>query len=566
MAVPSSDTRDYAFAKHFGTKIIQVQQGPGTDISLPDFDPKAGAMINSDFLNGLEVKPAILAAIKYAEEKGFGKARINFRMRDAIFSRQRYWGEPIPVCYKNELPYLLPASELPLLLPEVDKYLPTETGEPPLGRAKNWHTTEGHPLETNTMPGWAGSSWYFLRYMDPENADAPFSKQAAEYWNQVDLYIGGAEHATGHLLYARFWTMFLHDLGYISFPEPFKKLVNQGMIQGVSEIAVLKIQKMVNSRDEEERKYQFISADCDPTEFETASEHALMEVHADICMVSADGLDLKAFCNWRKEYADAAFVTPGGFWKGGVFHPYNGAQNPSRFFRTRQEQEKMSKNKFNVVNPDDVIADYNADTLRMYEMFLGPLEQSKPWSTHGIEGTYKFLRKFWRLFFNEHDVFSVSDAEPKPEELRVLHKTIKKVEEDIERLSLNTAVSAFMVCANELSAMRCNKRAVLEPLLVVLSPYAPHLAEELWERLGHTESIAYASWPQWQEGYVIDDTFECPVSINGKVRVKLTFALNKPIQEIEDEAMAHEAVVKWLEGKLPKKVIVIPNRIVNVVL
>ncbi|MES2387404.1 MAG: class I tRNA ligase family protein [Bacteroidota bacterium] len=576
MAVPSSDIRDYAFAKHFGMRITTVLEGSNTDISVEGFDPKAGTMINSGDLNGLTVPKAIDAAITIIETEGFGKGRIIYRLRDALFSRQRYWGEPIPIYYKDNLPHLLPDSELPLILPEIDAYKPTETGEPPLARALDWFyntetavaggTTDNFPLETNTMPGWAGSSWYFLRYMDPANADAPFSAEAAKYWNQVDLYLGGSEHATGHLLYARFWTMFLYDMGLLNFSEPFKRLVNQGMIQGVSEKTTLRLRKMVNIDNLEVNKFQFLSADLPASEFEHSDNVTLIDVSADITMVKDGELDLEAFVAWRPEYADAVFITAGGFIKNGVFSPDPGKENPSSKFLTRQEVEKMSKSKYNVVNPDDVIADYSADTLRVYEMFLGPLEQSKPWSTHGIEGTWKFLRKYRRLFFDDKDNFKVSEAEPTADELRVLHKAIRKVEDDIERLSLNTAVSTFMICVNELQSLRCNKRAVLEPLTILLSPYAPHLTEEIWALLGYSDSIAFAQWPVWNEEFVKDNTFECPVSINGKVRVKLTFPLNTTAAQIETETLANDAVQKFLEGRTPKKIVVVPNRIINLVM
>lgn len=530
MAVPSSDTRDYAFAKHFNLPIIQVQEGEGTDISQENFDPKKGTMINSGFLNGLTVKEAIQKAIEFIEEKGIGKGKINFKMRDAIFSRQRYWGEPIPVYYKNGIAYTLNEKELPLVLPEIDEYKPTESGEPPLGRAKNFKTREGNTLELNTMPGWAGSSWYFLRYMDPKNQERFVGKEEEKYWNQVDLYIGGAEHATGHLLYSRFWNKFLFDLGYVSSDEPFKKLINQGMIQGRSSFVY-----RINGTN------KYVS-------YGLRKSYATNAIHVDVNIVQNDILDIEAFKKWRPDLADAEFILEDGKYICG------------------NEVEKMSKSKYNIVNPDDVIDHYGADTLRLYEMFLGPLEQFKPWNTQGIEGVYKFLRKLWRLFHDDKGGLKITDEAPTPEELKALHQTIKKVEEDIDRFSFNTSVSTFMICVNTLSDLKCSKRAVLSDLTIVLSAYAPHIAEELWRILGNKESVTYARYPQWEEKYLIEDSFEYPISVNGKMRAKMTFPADTTSSEIEKSVLASEQVQKWLEGKTPKKIIVVPNKIVNLVI
>ncbi|MDW7695330.1 leucine--tRNA ligase [Flammeovirgaceae bacterium SG7u.111] len=536
MAVPSSDDRDFRFANHFGLPIRLVIEG--TEELDDPTEIKDGKLINSDFLNGLMGEKiygegtgeASWAAIKKAEELGVGKKKVNFRMRDAVFSRQRYWGEPVPVYFKNELPYLVEKSELPLELPAINEYKPTETGEPPLGRATDWKYQGEYPYELTTMPGWAGSSWYFLRYMDAQNDQEFVSKEATEYWNSVDLYIGGTEHATGHLLYSRFWNLFLYDMGFIAHEEPFQKLVNQGMIQGRSNF-VYKV------KDEN----KFVSAGLKKN-YETSA------LHVDVSFVQSDVLDIEAFKKWRPEYADATFELEGGKYICG------------------HVVEKMSKSKYNVVNPDTIIEKYGADTLRMYEMFLGPLEDSKPWNTDGIEGVSKFLKKFWRLFENKKGEFEVSDAKATKEELKVLHKTIKKIGEDIERLSFNTSVSAFMVCANELGSLKCNKKEILEPLLVVLSPFAPHITEELWSQLGHTESITLALFPAFDESYLKEDAHEYPISINGKVRTKLSFGLDMSKEAIEKEVMANEVVQKWLDGKQPKKVIVVPKRIVNVVI
>ncbi|MCU0428800.1 MAG: leucine--tRNA ligase [Cytophagaceae bacterium] len=530
MAVPSSDERDFRFASHYQLPIIAVQEGERTDITKEDFDPKAGTMINSGFLNGLAVPEAIKKAIAFAEEKKVGKARVQYKMRDAIFARQRYWGEPIPVYFKDGIPLTLDEKDLPLVLPEIDEYKPTETGEPPLGRAKDFHY-QGLPLELSTMPGWAGSSWYFLRYMDANNEKEFINKEVEKYWNQVDLYIGGSEHATGHLLYSRFWNMFLYDLGFVSSSEPFKKLINQGMIQGRSNF----VYRLAGSNT-------FVSHG-------KREGKEVSPMHVDVSIVHNDVLDVEAFKNWRPDLADATFIL----------------EDDGRYL-CGHEVEKMSKSKYNVVNPDDICDKYGADTLRMYEMFLGPLEQFKPWNTHGIEGVSKFLRKLWRLFFNDQGKLLISDKEASPEELKVLHKTIKKVSEDIERHSFNTSVSTFMVCVNDLSSLKTSSRSILEPLLVVLSPYAPHITEELWEAVGHTESISKTPFPVFNEAFVTESNFEYPISINGKVRAKLNFPLDMPISDIEKLVLANDSVQKWLESKTPKKIIVVQGRIVNVVI
>ena len=530
MAVPGHDSRDYAFAKHFNLPIIPViDDGEGHDMSEGSYDAKVGKMINSGIINGMEVKEAIAYIAGEVEKRGIGKSKINYRLRDAIFSRQRYWGEPFPVYYKDDLPYMLDESKLPLELPEVDKYLPTESGEPPLGRAKNWKTEDGYPLELNTMPGFAGSSAYFLRYMDPHNDNALVDHEICNYWRNVDLYLGGSEHATGHLIYARFWNMFLYDIGVACEEEPFKKLINQGMIQGRSNF-VYRIQG-TNT---------FVSAGL-------KDQYKTTEIHVDVNIVKNDVLDLNAFRAWMPEYANAEFILENGKYICGW------------------AIEKMSKSMFNVVNPDTIIEEYGADTLRLYEMFLGPLEFSKPWDTQGIDGVYKFLRKFWRLFQVGED-FNVSDEAPSKEELKVLHKTVKKVEYDIENFSFNTSIPAFMICANELTALKCNKRAILEPLVIAIAPFAPHMAEELWSLLGHTQSITKESFPKWEERFLVEDAFEYPVSFNGKVRFKLSMPLTATNADIEATVKAAPESTKWLEGKEIKKMIIVPKKIVNIVI
>ena len=531
MAVPAHDSRDYAFAKRFDLPIIPLIEG--CDVSEESFDAKSGKMINSASydlnLNGMEVKDAIAATKKYIEEKGIGKVKVNYRLRDAIFSRQRYWGEPFPVYYKDGVPHLLDESQLPLLLPEVDKFLPTETGEPPLGRAKNWCTPEGFPLELNTMPGFAGSSAYYLRYMDPHNNDALVSKEADEYWQDVDLYIGGTEHATGHLIYSRFWNKFLYDLGVVVKPEPFKKLINQGMIQGRSNF-VYRI-KDTNT---------FVSAGL-------KKDYDVTPIHVDVNIVSNDVLDTDKFRAWRPEFNNAEFILEDGKYVCGY------------------AVEKMSKSMFNVVNPDDIVERYGADTLRLYEMFLGPLEQSKPWDTNGIDGVNRFLKKLWGLFY-KGDTLLVTDDAPSKEALKSLHKLIKKVTWDIENFSYNTSIAAFMICVNELTALKCHSRSILEQLIVVLAPFAPHIAEELWHTLGNTTTVCDAKWSKFNEEYLKESTVTMAVSFNGKARFNIEVAAGTPQPEIEKIALEHEGAAKWLEGKTVKKIIVVPNKIVNIVL
>ncbi len=530
MAVPAHDSRDYAFARHFDLPIIPLIEG--ADVSEESFDAKEGRMINSEGpelnLNGMEVKDAIAATKKFIEEKGIGRVKVNYRLRDAIFSRQRYWGEPFPVYYKEGIPQVLPVESLPLQLPEIDKYLPTETGEPPLGRAKGWHTPEGYPLELNTMPGFAGSSAYYLRYMDPRNSEALVSSEANNYWRQVDLYVGGTEHATGHLIYSRFWNKFLYDLGKVCEPEPFRKLVNQGMIQGRSNF-VYRI-KDTNT---------FVSAGL-------RKQYDTTPIHVDVNIVSNDILDTDAFRAWRPEYADAEFVLEDGKYVCGW------------------AVEKMSKSMFNVVNPDDIVERYGADTLRLYEMFLGPVEQSKPWDTNGIDGVNRFLRKFWNLYWRG-DQWLVTDEEPSADALKSIHKLIKKVTGDIENFSYNTSVSAFMICVNELTAMKCRSRAVLEPLVILLAPFAPHIDEELWHRLGHDTSVTVAPWPEYDEKYLVEDSVKYPVSFNGKVRYTLTLPASATKEEVEAAALADPSAAKWLDGKTVRKTIVVPGKIVNIV-
>jgi leucyl-tRNA synthetase len=698
MAVPSSDTRDYAFAKHFNLPIINVLEGATSDITKDNFDPKSGTMINSDFLNGLDWKIAIEKALEKVESLGIGTRKINFRLRDAIFGRQRYWGEPFPVYYKDGLPHLVEEEDLPITLPEIDEYKPTESGEPPLARAKDWKYTpsltpnpspgergietadkkvwhilkefgrdnrknptdeeailwenvrnsklghkirrqhtigtfiadfacldkqlvievdgeyhlsnrefdeartvflnskgfevirftnaevkndlkkvlasiknkldkstsikqsnslslgegrgEAYPFELTTMPGWAGSSWYWFRYMDPHNTNEFCAKDKQAYWKDVDLYMGGSEHATGHLLYSRFWCKALKDLGFVDAEEPFKKLINQGHIQGVSKFVyrgknrpdiLISFDRINDELTNDELTHLGI------TDFSELG--FVSELHVDISLVENDILNLDGFKNSREEYKNVKFILSND----GKYH-------------CGSEVEKMSKSKYNVVNPDEIVNNYGADTLRLYEMFLGPLELSKPWNTQGIDGVYKFLRRFWNLFHDKNENFVISNEEPTREELKVLHKTLKKVAYDIEHFSFNTSVSEFMICTNELSSMKCNKRAILEPLCIALSPYAPHITEELWEKLGHDKSILNTSFPVHNEEYLTESSHEYPISINGKVRAKMNFALDMPKEDIEKIVLASETVLKWSEGKPPKKVIVVPGKIVNVVL
>lgn len=535
MAVPAHDTRDFAFARHFGLPITQVVIPNGEEPSETDSweDAKAskeGTLINSGILNGLSVADAIKTMNSHIEKEGLGKVKVNYRLRDAIFSRQRYWGEPFPIYYKEGIPTLVADDQLPLKLPEVDAFLPTETGEPPLGRAANWHTPEGYPYELSTMPGFAGSSAYYLRYMDPHNDHALVGEEANRYWRHVDLYIGGTEHATGHLIYSRFWNKFLFDLGVVCEDEPFRKLVNQGMIQGRSNF----VYRIKNSNT-------FVTLG-------KKDEYDTTEIHVDVNIVHNDKLDLEAFRAWRPEYNTAEFIT-----------------EEDGSYQCGWAVEKMSKSMYNVVNPDDIIASYGADTLRLYEMFLGPLEQSKPWDTKGIDGVHRFLKKLFGLFYKEENL-AVTDTEPTPEELKALHKLIRKVGQDIEQFSFNTSVSAFMICVGDLQHLKTTSRAILEPLLVVLSPFAPHITEYLYRALGNSGSIVDAEWPQFEEKYLVESVTKYPVSFNGKVRFTLEIAASATPQEVETAALSAPESAKWLEGKQPKKVIVVPGRIVNIVL
>ena len=533
MAVPAHDSRDYAFARHFELPIIPLIEG--CDVSEESFDAKEGIMINSDFLNGLTVAEAIQKAADEVEARGLGFRKVNYRLRDAIFSRQRYWGEPFPIYYKDGMPYTIDEADLPLELPEVDKFLPTEKGEPPLGRAKNWtYTPQGedseYPLELSTMPGFAGSSAYYLRYMDPKNEDALVSEEANSYWRNVDLYIGGTEHATGHLIYSRFWNKFLYDIGVSCEKEPFKKLVNQGMIQGRSNF-VYRI-KDTNT---------FVSLNL-------KDQYDVTPIHVDVNIVHNDVLDIEAFKNWNPEYKTAEFVLEDGKYVCGW------------------AIEKMSKSMFNVVNPDDIVEQYGADTLRLYEMFLGPLEQSKPWDTNGIDGVYRFLRRSWNLFY-QNGQLDLSDESPTKDELKTLHKLIKKVTYDIEHFSFNTSISAFMICVNELTTMKCNNRQILNDFVICLAPFAPHISEELWhEALGKEGSVSDAQWPELNEEYLKEDAFPYAISFNGKARFTLEFSADASREEIEKVALEHPNSERWLEGKTPKKVIVVPKKIVNIVI
>jgi leucyl-tRNA synthetase len=605
MAVPASDSRDFAFANHFNLPIKQVIDAG--DVSKEAYEEKAGKMINSDFLNGLEVKDAIKKAIEKIEEKGIGRGKINYRLRDAIFSRQRYWGEPIPVYFKEDVPYLINEDELPLVLPEVEKYLPTETGEPPLARAKNWNYTPkdsnaNYPYEHSTMPGWAGSSWYFLRYMDAANKQEFVSKEAANYWQQVDLYLGGSEHATGHLLYSRFWTKFLFDKGLITFEEPFAKLINQGMIQGVSafvyklilsikfnedlssqelipvneinpifiskkhwnnfqngifeESVLVRISELINKNNkifkekypEKKGEIHFYPLMYNSNEIKNININTIVsDFHVDVSIVHNNVLDLEAFKNWRTEYKNAEFVF----------------EDDGKYV-CGSEVEKMSKSKWNVVNPDDIIEKFGADCLRMYEMFLGPLELSKPWNTNGITGVSSFLKKYWKLFFST-GTFLLVDDKPNEKELKCLHKIIKKVEEDIEKFSFNTSISAFMICVNELTELKCNKREILEPLTLCLAPFAPHIAEEVWKLCGHTQGISFAPFPEWEEKFLTESVFEYPVSINGKTKFKIAYPSAMEKQLVEKEILLAPELAKYISPESVKKVIVVPNRIINVV-
>ncbi|MCB9170282.1 MAG: leucine--tRNA ligase [Flavobacteriales bacterium] len=602
MAVPGGDQRDWRFAKHFGLPIIAVTEG--ADIEKEADESKEATISSEGFLKGLKVPAAIQRAIAELEKRGAGEGRVNYRLRDAAFGRQRYWGEPIPIYYKDDIPYPVAEKDLPLVLPEIDKYQPTEIGEPPLARAKDW-SYEGYPLETTTMPGWAGSSWYFLRYMDPKNKERFASQEAVDYWGQVDLYVGGSEHATGHLLYFRFWTKFLHDRGWIPFDEPARKLVNQGMIQGVSAILPF-VNKVKVSQDYDDFEGPVMDPERTPLVYVSQSivakgeeylkrqlllkyqsywpslkidsEHTKIEFHlsgsnVDVRFVQGDdAIAIEEFKNEKlKSFSEAK-------------RDIDFVLDESSRVTARREVEKMSKSKLNVYNPDDIIERYGADTLRLYEMFLGPIEQSKPWDTNGIEGTYRFLRKFWNLFHtgspseapvpSTHgvDPLRLTNDAPTKEELRVLHATLKKVTEDIERMSFNTSVSQFMIATNELGALKCDKRAVLEPLVVVLAPFAPHIAEELWQKLNPEKyasdtykGVLAEPWPAFDPQYLVEDSFNYPISFNGKTRLQLEFPIALSKEEVEAAVLANPEVQSRLEGKAPKKVIVVPRRIVNIV-
>ena len=536
MAVPAHDSRDYAFARHFSLPIVPLVEG--ADVSEESFDAKEGTVINSPagtpaegqlVLNGLSVSEAIEAAKKYIVASGLGKVKVNYRLRDAIFSRQRYWGEPFPIYYKDGVPYTVDEKDLPIVLPEIDKFLPTDTGEPPLGRAADW-TYRGYPLELSTMPGFAGSSAYYLRYEDPKNSDALVSAEANGYWRNVDLYLGGSEHATGHLIYCRFWTKFLFDYGYIKDDEPFAKLINQGMIQGRSNF----VYRIKNTNT-------FVS-------YSKKESYDTTEIHVDVNLVENDILDTDRFRRWQPEFADAEFVV-----------------DADGKYRCGWAVEKMSKSMYNVVNPDDIVERYGADTLRLYEMFLGPVEQSKPWDTKGIDGVHRFLKRLWALVYDAQGNLLLDDRQPTEEELKTLHKTIKKITYDIENFSFNTSVSAFMICVNELSTAKCSKRAIIEPLAVILAPFAPHIAEEIYSLCGNSTTVCDAAFPECDERHLVEATVKYPVSFNGKVRFTLDLPADTSVEEVEKSALAHDETQKWLQGKAVRKVIVVPRKIVNIV-
>jgi leucyl-tRNA synthetase len=542
MAVPCGDERDFKFAQHFNIPITNII---GNHFNGTEANPTKEAILeNSGFLTGLQMKEAIGVAINKIEELGIGKRKVNYKMRDAGFSRQRYWGEPFPIIWKNDIAYALDESELPLLLPEVEKYSPGPEGEGPLANIESWINTPNGRRESSTMPGYAGSSWYFLRYMDPHNNQHFVDKTVSDYWNQVDLYVGGTEHAVGHLLYSRMWTKVLYDLGYINFDEPFKKLLNQGMIQGSSRFVY-----RINGTN------TFVSKTLVENE-EIYNGSKVDKIHTDVNLVDGFELNIEAFKKWREEYANAEFILEDGKYICGA------------------EVEKMSKSKYNTVNPDDLCEQYGADTFRMYEMFLGPIEQSKPWDTKGIEGVHRFLRKLWRLFYSETTfkngeqqdgkLLVTTDA-PSAQELKVLHKTIKKIDEDTERFSYNTAVSTFMVCVNELAELKCNKKEILQQVLILLAPYAPHIAEELWHVLGNDGSVLDAPYPIYNASYTVESSKEYPVSINGKLRTTLSFPVDAEQKDVEPVVLANEVVQKWLEGKAPKKIIFVKNKMINVV-
>ena len=536
MAVPAHDSRDYAFARHFALPIVPLVEG--ADVSEESFDAKEGTVINSPagtpaegqlVLNGLSVSEAIEAAKKYIVASGLGKVKVNYRLRDAIFSRQRYWGEPFPIYYKDGVPCTVDEKDLPVVLPEIDKFLPTDTGEPPLGRAADW-TYRGYPLELSTMPGFAGSSAYYLRYEDPKNSDALVSAEANGYWRNVDLYLGGSEHATGHLIYCRFWTKFLFDYGYIKDDEPFAKLINQGMIQGRSNF----VYRIKNTNT-------FVS-------YSKKESYDTTEIHVDVNLVENDILDTDRFRRWQPEFADAEFVV-----------------DADGKYRCGWAVEKMSKSMYNVVNPDDIVERYGADTLRLYEMFLGPVEQSKPWDTKGIDGVHRFLKRLWALVYDAQGNLLLDDRQPTEEELKTLHKTIKKITYDIENFSFNTSVSAFMICVNELSTAKCSKKAIIEPLAVILAPFAPHIAEEIYSLCGNSTTVCDADFPECDERHLVEATVKYPVSFNGKVRFTLDLPADTSVEEVEKSALAHDETQKWLQGKAVRKVIVVSRKIVNIV-